>query len=185
LIGVAAHSALGAAGTVYYLVSYLVTNLAAFGIVWLVGREVGSDDLDAYAGLGRRNPTVAVAMLVALLSLGGIPPFSGFFGKLLVFGAAVQSGMFWLAIVGVLTSVVGLYYYLTVMKIIYRPGTDERCRSACPGGSRCWCAWRYRRFGTVFAPMYGLLGCWRMVLTTKRGGVASGSSKEAYKFYHC
>ena len=158
LIGVAAHSALGAAGTVYYLASYLVTNLAAFGIVWLVGREVGSDDLDAYAGLGRRNPTVALAMLVALLSLGGIPPFSGFFGKLLVFGAAVQSGMFWLAIVGVLTSVVGLYYYLTVIKIIYRPGTDERPLPI----SLSWrvalivCVAGIVILGTVFAPMYGL-----------------------------
>jgi NADH-quinone oxidoreductase subunit N len=158
LIGVAAHSALGAAGTVYYLASYLVTNLAAFGIVWLVGREVGSDDLDAYAGLGRRNPMVAAAMLVALLSLGGIPPFSGFFGKLLVFGAAVQSGMVWLAIVGVLTSVVGLYYYLTVMKIIYRPGTDERPLPI----SQSWrvallvCVVGIVVLGTVFAPMYSL-----------------------------
>lgn len=164
LIGVAANNPLGAAATVYYLASYLVTNLAAFGIVWLVGREVGSDDIGAYAGLGKRNPTVALAMLIALLSLGGIPPLSGFFGKLLVFGSAIQAGLQgqdWLialAVIGVLTSVIGLYYYLTVMKTLYRPGTDEQPLAVNP-------AWRVAilvcvlgmvLLGTVFAPMYSL-----------------------------
>ncbi len=164
LVGVAAHNALGAAGMVYYLVSYMVTNLAAFGIVWLVGREIGSDDLDAYAGLAKRNPTVALAMLVSLLSLGGIPPLSGFFGKLLVFGAAVQSGLAgapWLialAFVGILTSIIGLYYYLNVMKILYRPGVDEH-------PLKVTISWRIALMvcvagmlilGTVFAPMFGL-----------------------------
>jgi NADH-quinone oxidoreductase subunit N len=156
LVGVAAGNELGAAGMVYYLASYLVTNLAAFGIVWLVGKEVGSDDLDAYAGLGKRNPGVALALLLALLSLGGVPPLSGFFGKLLVFGAAVQAGQYWLAFVGVLTSVVGLYYYLTVMKIMYRPGVDEQPLPMTP-------AWRVALLtcvagmiflGVVFAPWY-------------------------------
>jgi NADH-quinone oxidoreductase subunit N len=158
LIGVAAHSPLGAAGMVYYLASYAVTNLAAFGVVWLVGREVGSDDLDAYAGLGKRNPTVALALLVSLLSLGGIPPLSGFFGKLLVFGAAVQAGMIWLAVVGILTSIVGLTYYLTVMKIIYRPGADERPLVVNPSWrvALLVCVAGILILGTIFAPMYGL-----------------------------
>jgi len=120
LAGVAAANELGVTGATYYLLSYLVTNLAAFGIVALVGRTVHSDEIEAYAGLQRRNPTMALALLVAMLSLGGIPPLSGFVGKLLVFGAAVQSGMVWLAFVGVLTSVVGLYYYLNVVKIVYQ-----------------------------------------------------------------
>ena len=77
----------------YYLIAYLVTNLAAFGIVTVVGRATGSDEISAYAGLSRRSPALALALLVALLSLGGIPPFAGFFGKLLVFGAAVQQGI--------------------------------------------------------------------------------------------
>jgi len=132
LVGVAANNAMGISGTIYYLASYLVTNLAAFAIVWLVEREVGSDDLDAYAGLAKRNPGIALALLAALLSLGGVPPLSGFVGKLLVFGGAVQAGLAgqtWLiglAFVGVLTSVVGLYYYLNVMKILYKPGKDEQ-----------------------------------------------------------
>lgn len=164
LVGVAANSPLGTAGVVYYLASYLVTNMAAFGIVWLVGREVGSDDLDAYTGLGKRNPGIALALLVSLLSLGGIPPMSGFVGKLLVFGAAVQTGLqgqAWLiglAGLGVLTSVVGLYYYLTVIKLLYKPGSDEAPLAI---GS----AWRVALLvcvagmlvlGTIIAPMYQL-----------------------------
>jgi NADH-quinone oxidoreductase subunit N len=119
LVGVAAASPLGYAGATFYLISYLVTNLAVFGIIALVGRTVCSDDVEAYAGLHRRNPGMAWAMLVALLSLGGIPPLSGFVGKLLVFGAAVEAGLIWLAFLGVITSVVGLYYYLTILKIAF------------------------------------------------------------------
>lgn len=118
--GVAHANQLGYTGATYYLLSYLVTNLAAFGVVALVGRVVCSDEIDAYAGLQRRNPGLALALLVALLSLGGIPPLSGFIGKLLVFGAAIQANLVWLAVIGVLTSVVGLYYYLTVLRIVYQ-----------------------------------------------------------------
>jgi NADH-quinone oxidoreductase subunit N len=120
LAGVAAGSQLGYSGATYYLLSYLVTNLAAFGIVALVGRIVCSDEIEAYAGLQRRNPGLSLALLVALLSLGGIPPLSGFIGKLLVFGAAIQGNLLWLAVIGVLTSVLGLYYYLNVLKIVYQ-----------------------------------------------------------------
>lgn len=119
LAGVAAANEIGYAGAVFYLISYMVTNLAAFGVVALVGRKLGSDDLSAYAGLHRRNPGLAWALLIALLSLGGIPPLGGFVGKLLVFGAAIQANMVWLAVIGVLTSVVGLYYYLIVMKTAF------------------------------------------------------------------
>jgi NADH-quinone oxidoreductase subunit N len=162
LVGVAAHNPLGISGTVYYLASYLVTNLAAFGIVWLVGRETGSDSLESYAGLAKRNPAVALALLAALLSLGGIPPLGGFFGKLLVFGAAVQAGLQgqgWLvglAFLGVFTSIVGLFYYLNVMKLLYKPGTEEKAIPV----NLSWrvallvCVAGMLILGTVFAPMY-------------------------------
>jgi len=119
LVGVASANALGYAGATFYLFSYLVTNLAAFGIVALVGRTICSDNIADYAGLHRRNPGLAMALLVALLSLGGIPPLSGFVGKVLVFGGAVQAGLVWLAFLGVITSVVGLYYYLNVVRIAF------------------------------------------------------------------
>lgn len=121
LAGVMSGSGLGYSAATYYLISYLVTNLAAFGIVTLVGRTIHSDEISAYSGLQRRNPALGLALLVALLSLGGIPPFSGFTGKLLVFGAAIQSGSLGtaVAIVGVITSVIGLYYYLRVIKVSF------------------------------------------------------------------
>ncbi len=116
----AAGNSLGYSGATYDLLSYLVTNLAAFGIVALVGRVICSDEIEAYAGLQRRNPRLALGLLVALLSLGGIPPFSGFVGKLLVFSAAIQGNMVWLAVVGVATSVIALYYYLNVLRVVYQ-----------------------------------------------------------------
>jgi len=127
LIGVAAGSELGTTAVVYYLMAYLVTNLAAFGIVNLVENRVGTDEINAMAGLNRKSAGLALAMLAAMLSLGGIPPFAGFFAKLLVFAAAVERGMIWLVLVGILNAVVGLYYYLNVLKVIYLyPPVEEK-----------------------------------------------------------
>jgi len=119
LIGVAAISAAGISSAVFYLIAYMVTNLAAFGIVAAVSRVIGSDEISDYAGLSRRSPWLALALLVALLSLAGMPPFAGFITKVLVFAAAVEANLIWLAVIGVLNSIVGLYYYLTVLKYVY------------------------------------------------------------------
>jgi NADH-quinone oxidoreductase subunit N len=120
LIGVVAvNSELGLTSVVYYLVAYLMTNLAAFAIVAAYGRVAGSDDMTAYYGLSRRSPMLALAMLVAFLSLAGMPPFAGFIAKVFIFAAAVDAGQVWLAVVGVLNSIIGLFYYLTVMKYVY------------------------------------------------------------------
>jgi NADH-quinone oxidoreductase subunit N len=119
MIGVVAISALGVTSVVFYLVTYVVTNLAAFGVVAAVGRVTGSDDIASYAGLSRRSPTLALAMLVSFLSLSGMPPFGGFIVKFGVFAAAIQANLVWLAVIGVLNSIVGLYYYLTVLKVVY------------------------------------------------------------------
>jgi NADH-quinone oxidoreductase subunit N len=119
MIGVVAFSQLGAASTVFYLIAYILTNLAAFGIVAAVGRVAGSDDVKAYSGLSRRAPTLALMMMVAFLSLAGMPPFGGFVGKVFIFAAAIEQGWVWLAVVGVLNSIIGLYYYMTVLKYVY------------------------------------------------------------------
>ena len=128
MIGLVAYSKLGVTSVVFYLIAYILTNLAAFGIIAAVGRVTASDEIDSYRGLSRRSPYLALAMLVAFLSLTGMPPFGGFIAKVLVFAAAVQSGWTWLAIVGILNSIVGLYYYLTVIKVVYlyrMDGEDE------------------------------------------------------------
>lgn len=160
LVGLAAGNEFGASGVVYYLAAYLVTNLAAFGIVSLIGRETGSDEIKSYAGLSRRSPWLALALLAGLLSLGGVPPFAGFFGKFLVFGSAIKAGMLWLAILGVINSVVGLYYYLVVLKVAYLDRAEHELPSL--KVSRAWstalviAVLGILLLGFVFSPWYGL-----------------------------
>lgn len=112
-------SAFGTTSVIYYLIAYLLTNLAAFGAVIAYGRHAGSDEYEAYSGLSRRSPGLALVFLVAMLSLAGMPPFGGFIGKVLVFMAGIDSGWIWLVIVGIINSVIGLYYYLNLLKYIY------------------------------------------------------------------
>lgn len=125
LIGLVALTPDGAAASMFYLLMYVVTNVVAFGVIVLVSNQTGSDDMPAFYGLSRRSPYLALAMLLALLSLGGIPPTAGFIGKFLVFKAAVDAGLWWLAFIGVFNAFIGLYYYLTVVKYMYLYRSDE------------------------------------------------------------
>ena len=118
LIGVAALSELGIASVVFYMMVYVITNLAAFGIVAAFWRISGSDQIADYAALSRRSPTLAIIIMVTFLSLAGMPPLGGFVAKFFVFAAAVKAGLVWLAIIGVLNTIVGLYY-LVVLKVVY------------------------------------------------------------------
>ena len=160
LIGVAANSEFGTGAAIYYLIAYLVTNLAAFGIVTVIGRVTGSDEISSYAGLSRRSPGLALALLVALLSLGGIPPFAGFFGKLLVFGSAIQAGQVWLAVIGIINAAIGLYYYLVVLKVAYLYRSEEENKPV-----TSLSGWKLALvvsvaailvLGVIFAPWYSL-----------------------------
>lgn len=128
LIGVVAISPLGISSVVFYLIAYLLTNLAAFGVVAAFGRVTGSDEVAAYDGLSRRSPGLALVMLVAFLSLAGMPPLGGFVTKFFVFAAAINSNLIWLAVIGVLNSIIGLYYYLTVLKHVYLYRSEEEER---------------------------------------------------------
>jgi NADH-quinone oxidoreductase subunit N len=119
LIGLVANTQFGATSVVFYLMAYILTNLAAFGIIMAFGRVTGSDETRAYDGMSRRAPYLGLAMLIAFLSLSGMPPFGGFVAKLLVFAAAIKAGWYWLVIIGILNSIIGLYYYLTVLKYVY------------------------------------------------------------------
>jgi len=100
---------------VYYAIAYAVANLAAFAVVIAVQRERGSVDLSAFAGLGRRHPWQAAALGLSLLSLVGIPPVTGFVGKLELFAASIDAGQSWLAVVAVVNTVVSLFYYLRLL----------------------------------------------------------------------
>jgi NADH-quinone oxidoreductase subunit N len=125
LIGFVAVTELGMTSVIFYLIAYLFTNLAAFGVVAAVGRIIGSDEIAAYAGLSRRSPGLAIILLISFLSLAGMPPFAGFVVKFGVFAAAMQAGLVWLAVIGVLNSIIGLYYYLTVLKVVYLFRSEE------------------------------------------------------------
>ena len=120
LVALVAPNEVGQGAILFYLLSYGVTNLAAFAIIALLGtREDARDDIASYAGLSTRHPAMAAAMTVFLLSLGGIPPTAGFVAKWYVFSAAVRAGYYGLAIIGVLTTVVSLFFYLRIVVMMY------------------------------------------------------------------
>jgi NADH-quinone oxidoreductase subunit N len=125
LIGVAAGTILGAEATIYYLVAYLAMTLAAFAVVIVREREtVDGESIAALSGYGRERPLLGVVMTLAMLSLAGFPPLAGFVGKFLLFGAAVEADMTWLAIVGALGTIVSLGYYLRVVGVLWFPRAD-------------------------------------------------------------
>jgi NADH-quinone oxidoreductase subunit N len=116
----------GGESMLFYLTAYAVMTLGAFGVVVLVGGGADRrETLTDFAGLGSRSPGLALAMTVFMVSLSGIPPTVGFFGKFYAFGAAVEAGYTGLAVVGVLTSVVGVYYYLRVVVQMYMKSPEK------------------------------------------------------------
>jgi NADH-quinone oxidoreductase subunit N len=120
LIGLAAGTQQGVLGVVVYMMIYLIMTLGAFGCVVAMRRREGAVEAIAdLAGLARTNRTLAFALAMLMFSLAGIPPLAGFFGKYFVFLAAINANLYGLAVIGVLASVVGAYYYLYVVKVMY------------------------------------------------------------------
>jgi NADH-quinone oxidoreductase subunit N len=119
LLGVVVMGNQGIAAVLIYFVVYLFMNLGAFYVVMIVANKTGSEDINDYKGLGYRTPIVGVAMAIFLLSLTGIPPTAGFIGKLYLFAALINAKWFWLAIIGVLNSVVSLYYYVRILRNMF------------------------------------------------------------------
>jgi NADH-quinone oxidoreductase subunit N len=121
LLGVAAAAAspFGVAVVLFYLVAYVFSNMGAFLVVEVVGQSEGSVGLSAFRGLAQRSPLLALAMLLFLLSLGGIPFVAGFWAKLYVFWAATEAGLYLLVLLGAILTVVALFYYLLIAKQMY------------------------------------------------------------------
>jgi NADH-quinone oxidoreductase subunit N len=127
LVGLAAGSPEGVAGLIVYLAIYLAMTLGTFACILAMrrgGRMV--EDIDALSGLSRTNPMMAFMLAMLLFSLAGIPPLAGFFAKFYVFLAAIHAGLYALAVIGVLLSVVGAYYYLRIVKLMYFDAPAER-----------------------------------------------------------
>lgn len=135
LMGVVVLTIQGLQSVLVYLITYLFMNLGAFLIVIEIYNRTGSFDLKDYRGLYRRSPFLTIAMTVFLLSLMGIPPFAGFFGKLYVFGAAVNRDLAWFAVVGALNSVVAVYYYARVIKTMIIEANEDTSRICIPWSS--------------------------------------------------
>ncbi len=119
LMGIVVLSNEGLSAIMIYFVVYLFMNLGAFYTVMLVANKTNSEDIEDYKGLGYRTPLIGVSLTIFLLSLTGLPPTAGFIGKLYIFAALINAKWFWLAIVGVLNSVVSLYYYVRIIRNMF------------------------------------------------------------------
>jgi NADH-quinone oxidoreductase subunit N len=124
LMGVAALNRSGSTAIVYYLTGYLFTVIAAFTVIAVVTRQSDSEDITSMAGLNRRSPLLAAAMTLAMVSLAGIPPLAGFFGKFLLLKAVIEQGVsysayYWLAGIAVAGVIMSLYYYFGIVRVIY------------------------------------------------------------------
>ena len=135
LVGFAAASASGMAMVLFYLVAYVFGNMGAFLVVEAVARSEHSEATVALRGLAQRSPLLALAMLLFLLSLGGIPFVAGFWAKLYVFWAAAAAGLYWLVLLGAVLTVVALFYYLVVAKRMYIEPPDAAADRIRPSGT--------------------------------------------------
>ncbi len=136
-IGLIAATQMGATSVLFYLIVYSLTNLGAFGVVAALSSRTGGDDLQDFDGMAKRAPFLSLLMLIFVLSLAGIPPLGGFFGKFYLFASAVQRdsqdfGLLWLVVLGILMSAVSLYYYLVLLKHVYVIDSENQARIITP-----------------------------------------------------
>lgn len=133
LMGLVTMQTAGLSAILFYIVAYCLMNIGAFWVVSIVADWKDDEDLAAFSGAGWRNPFLGTCMAIFLFSLTGIPMFSGFIGKFLLFGAVIKSqGYLWLAVVGVLNSVVALYYYVKILKAMWLEAPEGTERVAIP-----------------------------------------------------
>ena len=148
MLGVIAYtldSAMGEAALMYYILVYIFSNLAAFGVIGAIENNCGKVSMDDYNGLSKTNPRLAMIMMLAMFSLAGIPPFAGFFSKFFIFTSAINQGsvaIYVLVLIALINTIVSLYYYLLVVKAMYIK-TEEPCsiatfRSACSERIAMW-----------------------------------------------
>jgi len=127
LMGFLAADVVGFSAAMFYMAAYVLTSLASFGIVLLLSRQgFEADRLDDLKGLNARSPWWAFMMLLAMFSLAGLPPTIGFYAKLLVLQAAINAGYVWLAVIGVLAALIGAFYYLRIVKLMYFDEPTDR-----------------------------------------------------------
>jgi NADH-quinone oxidoreductase subunit N len=137
LIGIAAGNEIGVSAVLVYMVLYMVMTAGVFGIILCMRHDGAAvESISDLGGLSQRNPWLAYPLAIMMFSMSGIPPLAGFFGKLMVFQAGVQSGLYILAIFGVLTSVVAAYYYLRIIKVMFFDDPAEKFDSGIEFGRK-------------------------------------------------
>ncbi|HWQ76880.1 MAG TPA: NADH-quinone oxidoreductase subunit N [Syntrophomonas sp.] len=136
LAGLVAANEYGLKGVLFYAMLYVFSNTGAFAVATAVEVDTGSTGIEAFAGLGKRSPLLAAVMTVCMLSLAGIPPLAGFAGKWYLFSGAIQSGYLWLAFIGLLMSMISVYYYLNVAKVMYIGEVGQRQEMKVNGAAR-------------------------------------------------
>ena len=124
MLGVINNSAFGVATVVYFMLVYMFSNLAAFGVVSAISAETGKESIDDYKGFYGTNPKLSLVMMLAMFSLAGIPPIAGFFGKFFLFIAAAEKGYYILVLIAVLNTIISLYYYLLIIKTMFIEKSD-------------------------------------------------------------
>ncbi|MDE6050697.1 MAG: NADH-quinone oxidoreductase subunit N, partial [Paramuribaculum sp.] len=123
-------SQMGKAALMYYILVYIFSNLAAFGVIGAIENKTGKVSMDDYNGLSKTNPWLSMTMMLAMFSLAGIPPFAGFFSKFFIFTSALNTGsvaIYVLVLIALINTIVSLYYYLLVVKAMYI-NTEEPCQ---------------------------------------------------------
>lgn len=125
VLSVMAGSSQGMAATIYYVLVYIFSNMAAFGVISAIENKTGKVGIADYNGLYKSNPLLAVVMMIALFSLGGIPPTAGFFSKFFVFTAAAAQGEYILVFIALVNTIISLYYYLLVVKAMFITPNDQ------------------------------------------------------------
>jgi len=125
LLGIIAGTATGMATVVYFVLIYIFSNLAAFGVVQAIAVNTGKENINNYEGLYRTNPKLSLVLMLALFSLAGIPPVAGFFGKFFLFTAAAGEGFYFLVFLGVVNVTISLYYYLLVVRAMFLRKSED------------------------------------------------------------
>ncbi|MBP1760472.1 MAG: proton-translocating NADH-quinone oxidoreductase, chain [Firmicutes bacterium] len=153
LAGLVAANAYGLKGVLFYAMLYVFSNTGAFAVATAVEVDTGSTDISSFAGLGNRSPLLAAVMTICMLSLAGIPPLAGFAGKFYLFSGAVQSGYLWLAFIGLIMSMISVYYYLQVAKVMYIGEEAKPNEKMEVGGVARFAMW-ICLLGTIFLGVY-------------------------------
>jgi len=124
LLGIMVGSKIGMTSVIYFILTYIFSNLGAFGVVSAIENASGKLSMDDYNGLYKTNPKLSLLMMLSVFSLAGIPPVAGFFGKFFLFTSAASAGLYWLVFIAILNATISLYYYLLVVKAMFINKSD-------------------------------------------------------------